>query len=146
MKKNLFSLMALLLTMLFTNLTLTSCSDDDEDNTPQQEESALIGKWANIKSEYRGMDMGEEISGTDETPVKEAYVLEIKADGTWEGAEPGEDKKDSGKWEKKGDILQMTENGDSEVEQAKIVTLNEKTLVLETTEDDWYQKDTYVRL
>lgn len=44
MKKNLFSLMALLLTMLFTNLTLTSCSDDDEDNTPQQEESALIGK------------------------------------------------------------------------------------------------------
>lgn len=146
MKKNLFSLMALLMTMLFTNLTLTSCSDDDEDNTPQQEESALIGKWANIKSEYRGMDMGEEISGTDETPVKEAYVLEIKADGTWVGTLPGEDEKDSGKWEKKGDILQMTENGDSEVEQAKIVTLNEKTLVLETTEDDWYQKDTYVRL
>lgn len=147
MKKNLFSLMALLLTMLFTNLTLTSCSDDDEDNTPQQEESALIGKWANIKSEYHGMDAGEEISGSDEVSVEEAYILEIKADGTWVGTLPGEDEKDSGKWEKKDDILQMTETGDSEVEQAKIVTLDEKTLVLETVDiDDWYQKDTYVRL
>ena len=93
MKKNLFSLMALLLTMLFTNLTLTSCSDDDEDNTPQQEESALIGKWANIKSEYHGMDAGEEISGSDEVSVEEAYILEIKADGTWEGTLPGEVRK-----------------------------------------------------
>ena len=41
----------------------------------------------------------------------------------------------------------MTETGDSEVDQAKIVTLDEKTLVLETVDiDDWYQKDTYVRL
>ena len=41
----------------------------------------------------------------------------------------------------------MTETGDSEVEQAKIITLDEKTLVLETVDgDDWYQKDTYVSL
>ena len=30
----------------------------------------------------------------------------------------------------------MTEAGDSEVEQAKIVTLDEKTLVLETVDSD----------
>ena len=110
-------------------------------------ESALIGKWANIKSEYHDMDAGEEICGSDEVSVEEAYILEIKADGTWVGTLPREDEKDSGKWEKKSDILQMTETGDSEVEQAKIVTLDEKTLVLETVDiDDWYQKDTYVRL
>lgn len=93
------------------------------------------------------MDAGEEISGSDEVSVEETYILEIKADGTWVGTLPGEDEKDSGKWEKKDDILQMTETGDSEVEQARIITLDEKTLVLETVDgDDWYQKDTYVRL
>lgn len=146
MKKNLFSLLAIMLTLLFTNLTLTSCSDDDE-TKPQQEEAAIVGRWANIKSEYHGIDLGEEISGTDEVSVEEAYILEIKADGTWVGTMPDEDFKSTGKWEKKGDILLITDSEDGDTEQAKIVTLDEKNLVLETIDsDDWYQKDTYVRL
>lgn len=76
MKKNYLNFLSVLL-VLFVGFSLSSCSDDDNDN--EGNKSLIVGKWKEI----------------DEDEKNRIWV--IKADGTYSG-EDGDETVDKGTW------------------------------------------------
>lgn len=86
MKKFNFSLMAVLFA-LFSTMTLTACSSDDDDDIPSEEEikTNIIGTWQSIhQSGYGYDDEDEDVIKVDKDLTEsESARIVFKSDGTY---------------------------------------------------------------
>ncbi len=95
MKKNVLSLMALLMVTFFMSVSMTSCSDDDEKVDGDAAKEMLVGQWVLIKDVT---DINGE-TDTEEYPAEaREEILTFKADGSCSSQWPSENQTDNGKW------------------------------------------------
>lgn len=112
MKKSVFSFLTVLAMVFFTTVSLTSCSDDDNEQTTGNgiDKELLFGQWVLIKDVT---DMGGE-TDTEEYPVEsKEEILTFDADGTCSSEWPSENQTDNGTWVLSEDgKLTISMNGD----------------------------------
>jgi hypothetical protein len=139
MAKKFFSTVAFFMIMLLTTVSFTSCSDDDDDEKGAT--STLVGTWVLTASEGYTIYNGKKYEHKETYTVEEQeFVLELNADGTYVY-----DGESTGTWKMDGDKLMIiTEEG--ETETVKITKLTDNTLILEITEEDYYDKSTYTKV
>lgn len=120
------------LMMAVVCVSLSSCSDDDENDKPVIEEANLIGKWQSTWEKIHKIENGKEIVTSDEAYTDGCW--EFKADGTC--IENGNTT--SAHWTLKDDKLTISYNdGFDDDYTVKELTANKLVLAFE----DWDNTD-----
>lgn len=123
-------LAALMMTVVC--VSLSSCSDDDENDKPVIEEANLIGKWQSTWEKIHTVENGKEVVISDEAYTDGSW--EFKADGTC--IENGSTT--SAHWTLKNDKLTVSYNdGFNDDYTVKELTANKLILAFE----DWDNTD-----
>lgn len=126
-----FRILAALM-MAVVCVSLSSCSDDDENDKPVIEEANLIGKWQSTWEKVHTVENGKEVVISDEAYTDGSW--EFKADGTC--IENGNTT--SAHWTLKDDKLTISYNeGFDDDYTVKELTANKLVLVFE----DWDNTD-----
>lgn len=126
-----FRILAALM-MAVVCVSLSSCSDDDENDKPVIEEANLIGKWQSTWEKIHTVENGKEVVISDEAYTDGSW--EFKADGTC--IEDGNTT--SAHWTLKDDKLTISYNeGFEDDYTVKELTTNKLILVFE----DWDNTD-----
>lgn len=126
-----FRILAALM-MAVVCVSLSSCSDDDENDKPVIEEANLIGKWQSTWEKIHTVENGKEVVISDEAYTDGSW--EFKADGTC--IENGNTT--SAHWTLKDDKLTISYNeGFDDDYTVKELTANKLVLVFE----DWDNTD-----
>lgn len=126
-----FRILAALM-MAVVCVSLSSCSDDDENDKPVIEEANLIGKWQSTWEKIHTVENGKEVVISDEAYTDGSW--EFKADGTC--IEDGNTT--SAHWALKNDKLTISYNdGFDDDYTVKELTTNKLILVFE----DWDNTD-----
>lgn len=126
-----FRILAALM-MAVVCVSLSSCSDDDENDKPMIEEANLIGKWQSTWEKIHTVENGKEVVISDEAYTDGSW--EFKADGTC--IEDGNTT--SAHWTLKDNKLTISYNeGFDDDYTVKELTTNKLVLVFE----DWDNTD-----
>lgn len=126
-----FRILAALM-MAVVCVSLSSCSDDDENDKPVIEEANLIGKWQSTWEKIHTVENGKEVVISDEAYTDGSW--EFKADGTC--IENGNTT--SAHWTLKDNKLTISYNeGFEDDYTVKELTANKLVLVFE----DWDNTD-----
>lgn len=126
-----FRILAALM-MAVVCVSLSSCSDDDENDKPVIEEANLIGKWQSTWEKVHTVENGKEVVISDEAYTDGSW--EFKADGTC--IEDGNTT--SAHWTLKDNKLTISYNeGFDDDYTVKELTANKLVLVFE----DWDNTD-----
>lgn len=126
-----FRILAALM-MAVVCVSLSSCSDDDENDKPMIEEANLIGKWQSTWEKIHTVENGKEVVISDEAYTDGSW--EFKADGTC--IEDGNTT--SAHWTLKDNKLTISYNeGFDDDYTVKELTTNKLILVFE----DWDNTD-----
>lgn len=126
-----FRILAALM-MAVVCVSLSSCSDDDENDKPVIEEANLIGKWQSTWEKVHKVENGKEVVISDEAYTDGSW--EFKADGTC--IEDGNTT--SAHWTLKDDKLTISYNeGFDDDYTVKELTANKLVLAFE----DWDNTD-----
>lgn len=126
-----FRILAALM-MAVVCVSLSSCSDDDENDKPVIEEANLIGKWQSTWEKVHTVENGKEVVISDEAYTDGSW--EFKADGTC--IEDGNTT--SAHWTLKDDKLTISYNeGFDDDYTVKELTTNKLILIFE----DWDNTD-----
>jgi hypothetical protein len=146
--KTLRMLSTWLMVLVCLSLTTTACSDDDDDEPGAT--SDLVGTWEGVSSEGWEIYDGEK-EEWNETNNSTRIVFNkdntcvgyYKSGNTWK-------KEYIGTWEyKNGKIYSTTwdpeypEDDDSDVDVATVLELTSSKLVVESSEEDYYEKSTW---
>lgn len=126
-----FRILAALM-MAVVCVSLSSCSDDDENDKPVIEEANLIGKWQSTWEKIHTVENGKEVVISDEAYTDGSW--EFKADGTCIENE----NTTSAHWTLKDDKLTISYNdGFDDDYTVKELTANKLILAFE----DWDNTD-----
>lgn len=126
-----FRILAVLM-MAVVCVSLSSCSDDDENDKPVIEEANLIGKWQSTWEKIHTVENGKEVVISDEAYTDGSW--EFKADGTC--IEDGNTT--SAHWTLKDNKLTISYNeGFDDDYTVKELTTNKLILIFE----DWDNTD-----
>lgn len=126
-----FRILAALM-MAVVCVSLSSCSDDDENDKPMIEEANLIGKWQSTWEKVHTVENGKEVVISDEAYTDGSW--EFKADGTC--IEDGNTT--SAHWTLKDNKLTISYNeGFDDDYTVKELTTNKLILIFE----DWDNTD-----
>lgn len=126
-----FRILAALM-MAVVCVSLSSCSDDDENDKPVIEEANLIGKWQSTWEKIHTVENGKEVVISDEAYTDGSW--EFKADGTC--IEDGNTT--SAHWTLKDNKLTISYNeGFDDDYTVKELTTNKLILIFE----DWDNTD-----
>lgn len=126
-----FRILAALM-MAVVCVSLSSCSDDDENDKPVIEEANLIGKWQSTWEKVHTVENGKEVVISDEAYTDGSW--EFKADGTC--IEDGNTT--SAHWTLKDNKLTISYNeGFDDDYTVKELTTNKLILIFE----DWDNTD-----
>lgn len=131
-KVRLFLLVA---TLAFSGVSLTSCSSDDDSNTPVEVQPQLVGKWyfSRTGSGFQGSEIYDNY--THETGCTKDHV-ELMQDGMYKGRRYSGDEctlqETSSTWSLANNILTVTNNNVTTVYE--VTSLTASQLKLRTAE------------
>lgn len=127
-------LAALMMTVVC--VSLSSCSDDDENDKPVIEEANLIGKWQSTWKRIHKVENGKEVVTSDEAYTNGLW--EFKADGTCIESYVDGGHIETSRWSLKDNKLTISYNdGYSDVLTINELTANKLILAFE----DWDNTD-----
>ena len=130
-----FRILAALM-MAVVCVSLSSCSDDDENDKPVIEEANLIGKWQSTWKRIHKVENGKEVVTSDETYTNGLW--EFKADGTCIESYVDGGHIETSRWSLKDNKLTISYNdGYSDVLTINELTANKLILAFE----DWDNTD-----